>query len=142
MKKIILSLFLIMSSFSLAKVEIKIFEPFRFEYLTDKIKSNKIQAVAILEINSNKEDFGKKLKFNFPKKGLMTNRKKWIKIEKIEMENKLKEIILTQETEHLKFYALIDRKDIDKGEEAKIIEGEYTGYTPIIVSEYDKLTSK
>ncbi|MGL5279355.1 MAG: hypothetical protein ACRC8M_09865, partial [Cetobacterium sp.] len=90
-------------------------------------------------IRAEKSDFGKKITFDFPKSGLMTNRKKWVKVEKYGMEIPEKEIILSQEVEHIKFYALLDKRDIDKGEEAKIIEGEYTGYAPIIISEYSKI---
>ena len=50
-----------------------------------------------------------------------------------------KELIVSQETMNVKFYAVLNRRDIDKGEEADIIEGKYNGYVPIIVSQYGKL---
>lgn len=140
MKNLILSLFLISNILSFAKVEIKILEPLRFEYLsTKKLTNEKIAGYGTLEIRAEKSDFGKKITFDFPKSGLMTNRKKWVKVEKYGIEIPEKEIILSQEVEHIKFYALLDKRDIDKGEEAKIIEGEYTGYAPIIISEYSKI---
>ncbi|MBC2857015.1 hypothetical protein H3N56_11280 [Cetobacterium sp. 2A] len=139
MKEIVLSLFLITNILSFSKVEIKIFEPLRFEYLsTKKLSNEKIGAYGTIEIRAEKSDIGKKIVFDFPKSGLMTNRKKWIKVEKYGMELPEKEMVISQEVEHIKFYALLDKRDIDKGEEAKIIEGEYTGYVPIVVSEYSK----
>lgn len=141
MKKCLLLFFLTIISTSIfAKVEIKILEPLRFEYFnTRMLQAEEIAGYGVLEITAKKEDFGKKIVFSFPKSGLMTNRKKWIKVEKYGMELPNKELIISQETEHIKFYALINKRDIDKGEDAKIIEGEYTGYVPIIVSQYSQL---
>lgn len=139
MKKLISILFLIINIFSFSKVEIKILEPLRFEYLsTKKLSNENIAGYGIVEIRADKSDFGKKITFDFPKQGLMTNRKKWIKINKYGLDLPKKEIIVKQEVEHIKFYALLDKKDIDKGEESKIIEGEYIGYIPIVISEYSK----
>lgn len=140
MKKYLLLFLTLFSTSLFAKVEIKILEPLRFEYFnTRMLQAEEIAGYGILEITAKKEDFGKKLVFNFPKSGLMTNRKKWIKVEKYGMELPDKELIIDQETEHIKFYALLNKRDIDNGEDAKIIEGEYTGYVPIIVSQYSQL---
>ena len=124
---------------SFAKVEIKIVEPLRFQYLnTRQLTNDKLEAKGVIEISADKEDFGKKITFDFPKSGLMTNRKKWVKIEKYELELPEKEMIVTQETEHINFFAIIDRRDLTKGEKAEITEGIYTGYVPIIISEYSQ----
>ena len=134
-----------MSVPSFSKVEISIFEPIRFKYFNTKmLGTDKIVGEGIIQITTDnkEEDYGKKLTFDFPKSGLMTNRKKWVKIEKYHLELPEKEMIITQETEHIKFYAILDRRDIDKGEEAEIIEGDYVGYVPIIVSQYSKLPVK
>lgn len=141
MKKCLLLFFLtILSTSIFAKVEIKILEPLRYEYFnTRMLQAEEIAGYGILEIIAKKEDFGKKLVFSFPKSGLMTNMKKWIKIQEYGMELPNKELIITQETEHVKFYALLNKRDIDNGEDAKIIEGEYIGYVPIIVSQYSQL---
>lgn len=141
MKKCLLLFFLtILSTSIFAKVEIKILEPLRYEYFnTRMLQAEEIAGYGILEITAKKEDFGKKLVFSFPKSGLMTNMKKWIKIQEYGMELPNKELIITQETEHVKFYALLNKRDIDNGEDAKIIEGEYIGYVPIIVSQYSQL---
>lgn len=141
MKKCLLLFFLtILSTSIFAKVEIKILEPLRYEYFnTRMLQAEEIAGYGILEITAKKEDFGKKLVFSFPKSGLMTNMKKWIKVQEYGMELPNKELIITQETEHVKFYALLNKRDIDNGEDAKIIEGEYIGYVPIIVSQYSQL---
>lgn len=143
MKKCLLLFFLtILSTSIFAKVEIKILEPLRYEYFNTKmLQAEEIAGYGVLEITAKKEDFGKKLVFSFPKSGLMTNMKKWIKVQEYGMELPNKELIITQETEHVKFYALLNKRDIDidNGEDAKIIEGEYIGYVPIIVSQYSQL---
>lgn len=141
MKKCLLLFFLtILSTSIFAKVEIKILEPLRYEYFnTRMLQAEEIAGYGVLEITAKKEDYGKKLVFSFPKSGLMTNMKKWIKVQEYGMELPNKELIITQETEHVKFYALLNKRDIDNGEDAKIIEGEYIGYVPIIVSQYSQL---
>ncbi|WP_349764418.1 hypothetical protein [Fusobacterium sp. SYSU M8D902] len=139
MKRIILFMFLLAIP-SLAKVEIKILEPLRFEYFnTRMLGGEKIAGYGTIEIKAEKEDFGKKLVFQFPKKGLLTNRKKWIEVEEYGIEVPNKEIEINQETVNIKFYSILNRRNIDKGEEADIIEGKYNGYVPIIISQYGKL---
>ncbi len=142
MKKLILLLMLIISSFSFAKINIKIFEPIRFnDVLTNTINKEEVIGEGILEIYSDdlEADLGKKLKFYFPKKGLMTNRKKWVKIKEYRLEKKSDDFIITREREQVKITAILDKRDIDNGEEAEIIQGEYIGYVPIIVSQYSKI---
>ena len=139
MKKKLLALFLLISSLSFAKIDIKIIEPLRFNYLnTRQLTSDKLQAVGVIEIKADKDDFGKKIKFDFPKTGLMTNRKNWVKIEKYHIELPEKEMIVSQEIEHIKFYAILDRYDLSKGDNPNIVEGTYKGYVPIIISEYSQ----
>ena len=145
MKKLLLGiLFSLISLPSFSKIEISIFEPIRFKYHNTRLLGNeKIVGEGIIQVKTdNKElDYGKKLTFDFPKQGLMTNRKKWIKVERFHIELPEKSMLISQEIEHIKVYAIIDKRDIDKGEEANIIEGRYEGYVPIIVSQYDKLPS-
>ena len=142
MKKILLGMMFLLSFQSFAKIEISIFEPIRFKYFnTRDLGTDKIVGEGIIQVSTDnkEEDIGKKLVFDFPKSGLMTNRKKWVKIEKYHLELPEKEMIITQETEHIKVYAILDRRDIDKGEEADIIEGDYIGYVPIVISQYSRL---
>lgn len=142
MKRLILLLMLTTSSFVFAKINIKIFEPIRFnDILTNTINKEEVVGEGILEIYSDnlEEDLGKKLKFYFPKKGLMTNSKKWVKIKEYKLEKRSDDFIVTKEREQIKIIAILNKRDIDNGEEAEIIQGEYIGYVPIIVSQYSKI---
>ena len=142
MKKLILLLMIVINSFSFAKINIKIFEPIRFnDVITNTINKDEIIGEGILEIYTDdlEMDLGKKLKFYFPKKGLMTNRKKWVKIREYRLEKKSNDFIVTKEREQVKITAVLNKRDIDNGEEAEIIQGEYIGYVPIIVSQYSKI---
>ena len=146
MRKIgITLLFMLNSLIALSEIGIKIFEPIRFkEVITNTISSEEVIGEGVLEIATDnlKEDKGKKLKFYFPKKGLITNRKKWVKIKEYRLETKNNDFIVTKEVEYVRIYAVLNKRDIDNGEEAEIIEGEYIGYVPIIVSQYYKLKGK
>lgn len=70
---------------------------------------------------------------------MITNRKKWVKIKEYRLETKNNDFIVTKEVEYVRIYAVLNKRDIDNGEEAEIIEGEYIGYVPIIVSQYGRL---
>ena len=140
-----LMLFLLGTVISLGEVKIKIIEPMRFHSLnTTHLDKTKVLGVGVLEIHADNrdEDFGKKLVFEFPQHGVMTNRRKFIKVEKFGMEKKEnekeKEMIITKEWEQVKFYAVLDRRELNRGEDIKDIEGEYVGYVPIIVSQYSR----
>lgn len=142
MKKLILLLMIVINSFSFAKINIKIFEPIRFnDVITNTINKDEVIGEGILEIYTDdlEMDLGKKLKFYFPKKGLMTNRKKWVKIKEYKLEKRYDDFIITKEREQIKIIAILNKRDIDNGEEAEIIQGEYIGYVPIIVSQYSKI---
>ncbi|MCI7187840.1 MAG: hypothetical protein MR995_06860, partial [Fusobacterium mortiferum] len=143
MRKIgITLLYMLNSLIALSEIGIKIFEPIRFkEIITNTISSEEVIGEGVLEIATDnlKEDKGKKLKFYFPKKGLITNRKKWVKIKEYRLETKNNDFIVTKEVEYVRIYVVLNKRDIDSGEEAEIIEGEYIGYVPIIVSQYGKL---
>ena len=136
-----LVLLLLINCFSYGEVFIKIHEPIRFdEYNTRSIRSDILVGQGTLEVytDNEKEDIGKKIICRFPDTGLMTNRKKWIKIEKYATEDKKNEMIISNKRELVKFYAVIDKKKINKGEDPQIIEGDYIGYVPIILSLYSK----
>lgn len=142
MKKLILVLILLINSITFGKIYIKIFEPIRFnDVLTNTFNKEEVVGEGILEIYSDnlEIDLGKKLKFYFPKKGLMTNRKKWVKIKEYKLEKRTDDFIITKEREQVKITAILDKRDIDNGEDAEIIQGEYIGYVPIIVSQYSKI---
>ncbi|WP_418965998.1 hypothetical protein [Cetobacterium sp.] len=144
MKRLIILLFMLIKSIGFSEINIKIFEPIRFkEVSTRELGSNKVIGVGILEISTDnlEMDKDKKLKFNFPKKGLMTNRKKWVKIDEYRLETQNNDFIITKKIEQIKVFAILDKRDIDNGEEADVIEGDYVGYVPIIISQYSKLSS-
>ncbi|MGL5412999.1 hypothetical protein [Cetobacterium sp.] len=144
MKKLIMFLFILIKSISFSEINIKIFEPIRFkEISTIGLGSDRVIGVGILEISTDdlEIDKDKKLKFNFPKKGLMTNRKKWIKIDEYRLETLNNDFIITKKIEQIKIFAILNKRDIDNGEEADVIEGDYIGYVPIIISQYSKLSS-
>ena len=71
----------------------------------------------------------------------MTNRKKWIKIDEYRLETLNNDFIITKKIEQIKIFAILNKRDIDNGEEADVIEGDYIGYVPIIISQYSKLSS-
>lgn len=141
MKKLILLVFLFsIQKLTFSEIKVRIAEPMRFKSInTTHLDKDKVLGKGIIEVftDNKEEDFGKKIMFEFPEYNLMTNRRKWLKVEKLGMESSKKEIIITKEREQFAFYAVLDRKDINKGEVIDI-EGEYVGYIPIIVSQYKK----
>lgn len=144
MKKLLILLFLLIKNISFSEIDIKIFQPIRFKEISTKgVDSDKIIGSGILEISTDnlEIDKDKKLKFNFPKKGLITNRKKWVKIDEYKLETVNNDFIVTKKIEQIKIFAVLNKQDIDNGEEADIIEGDYIGYVPIIVSQYSRLSS-
>lgn len=145
MRKIVILMMIFIGKISFSEINVKIFEPIRFKEISTKLLgAEKVVGIGILEITTDdlKHDKGKKLKFYFPKKGMMTNHKKWIDVEKYRLETTKDEFIITKKIEQVKIYAILDKRNIDKGEEADIIEGEYEGYIPIIISQYGKLPSR
>lgn len=132
--------FLAICTLSLSEIKVKIVEPLRFRDINHtEVGPNKVVAVSHVEIytTDKQKDIGKRIVFKFPEYVNMTNRKKWIKVEKVGMDRKENEIILENERELVKFYAILDRRELDKGEEIEQIEGEYIGQLPIVMGVYD-----
>lgn len=145
MKKIVLFIFFSVGAISYSEVNIKIHEPMRFENINMSTISDAVVGKAVVEISTDdlENDYGKKLVFKFPESGLMTNKRRWLKIEKYMMEDSDKNIILENKRRLVNVYAIIDRKTINDGRmDAKILEGEYVGYLPLIVSQYSKIIGK
>lgn len=145
MKKIVLFIFFSVGAISYSEVNIKIHEPMRFENINMSTISDAVVGKAVVEISTDdlENDYGKKLVFKFPESGLMTNKRRWLKIEKYMMEDSDKNIILENKRRLVNVYAIIDRKTINDGRmDAKILEGEYVGYFPLIVSQYSKIIGK
>lgn len=141
MKNLILIVFLFsIGRLTFSEIKIKIAEPMRFKSInTTHLEKDKVLGKGIIEVftDNKEEDFGKKIVFEFPEYNLMTNRRKWLKVEKLGMESSKKEVIITKEREQFELYAILDRKDVAKGEVIDI-EGEYVGYIPIVISQYKK----
>ncbi|MGL4510760.1 hypothetical protein, partial [Cetobacterium sp.] len=64
-----------------------------------------------------------------------------IKIDEYRLETLNNDFIITKKIEQIKIFAILNKRDIDNGEEADVIEGDYIGYVPIIISQYSKLSS-
>lgn len=145
MKKVLLSLFVLISCSSYSEIKLKINEPMRFENINVTTMSDAVIGRGSIEIYTDdiENDYGKKLVFKFPEKGLMTNKKRWLKVERYLMEDKDKNIIVENERRVVNIYAVIDRNTINDGKmEAKFIEGEYVGEIPVVVSQYTKILGK
>ena len=84
MKKLLLFLMSIISFSSYSEIKLKIYEPMRFEAVNLSNMSDTVIGRGSIEIYTDnlENDYGKKLVFKFPEKGLMTNKKRWLKIEK------------------------------------------------------------
>lgn len=144
-KKITLFIFISLGAVSYSEVSLKIHEPMRFENINMTTVSDAVVGKAIIEISTDdyENDYGKKLIFKFPESGLMTNKKRWLKIEKYMIEDSDKNIILENKRRLINIYAIINRKTINDGKlDAKILEGEYVGYLPVVVSQYSKIIGK
>lgn len=142
MKKIVLTLTLLLSSFSFSEIKYKIVEPITFKNInTTSLDRNKVYGKGIIEIytDDEAEDLGKFIKLDFPDTGLMTNNKKWIPLEKIVMEKNDREFILIHQRKQIKIYGILDRKKLDRGEDASVIEGDYKGIIPLMISEYSRI---
>lgn len=145
MKKLLFILMAVITCSSYSEIKLKIHEPMRFEVINLSTMSDAVIGRGSIEIYTDdiENDYGKKLVFKFPEKGLMTNRKRWLKIDKYLMEDKDKVIIIENERRVVNIYAVIDRSTINNGKmEAKFIEGEYVGQIPIVASQYSKILGK
>lgn len=140
MKKILLFLILI-GNISLAEIRLKIHEPIRFENVNTKAVGDIVVGEGSIEVFSDdlENDRNKKFIFKFPKKGLMTNKKRWVQIDKYIMEDSDKEFKMTRDKKIVKIYAVIERRKLnDQFIDGEDLQGEYVGYVPIIVEQYGK----
>lgn len=145
MKKMyLLIVFMAIFSMSFGEIKLKIVEPLRFRDVNStEVGPNQVIAIAHLEVytTNKEEDLGKRITFKFPQFINMTNRKKWIKVEKVGIDRKEGEIILEKERELVKIYAVLDRRELDKGEQIEIIEGEYVGHLPVVMGVYSLVSA-
>lgn len=139
-RDMIISFFLI-GVVSYSEINIKIHEPIRFENINMSTISDAVVGKGTIEISTDdlESDYGKKLSLKFPKTGLMTNRKRWLKIERYIIEDKDRNIIVENRRRLINIYAVIDRKSINDGRlDSKVLEGEYVGYIPIVINQYGR----
>jgi hypothetical protein len=141
-RKIIIILNMLLSSIIMyGEVIVSIHEPIRFkDYNIRSISSSKLIGKGTLEIYTDNEveDIGKKIVFKFPDSGVMTNKKKWIKVDKYSLEGRNNEMIISKKRELVDFYAVVDKSQFKDYEKAEILDGEYVGRVPIILSLYKK----
>lgn len=140
-KRIIGLLLIILCQFSYSEVFIKIYEPIRFNvHNTRAVSSNTLIGEGIIEIYTDNEieDLGKKIVFRFPETGTMSNKKKHIRVKKYSLEKKEDFMIITKKRELVKVYAFLDKNQFLNSKDTSLIEGEYKGDVPIILSLYKK----
>lgn len=145
MKSKLLILIVLIYFKSYAEITLKIHEPIRFENINTRAAGDVIVGEGSIEVISDNLEIDRNKKFilKFPKKGLMTNNKKWIEIDKYMMEDSDREFRLTKEKKLIKIYAIIDRKKLNNQFiKAEDLEGEYIGHVPIIVEQYGKPIKK
>ncbi len=140
-----MKLFLLLASLlnitvtSYSEISLKIHEPIRFKNINTKAVGDLVVGEGSIEVFSDdlEVDKNKKFVFKFPKKGLITNRKRWVKIDKYIMEDSDKSFKMYREKKIVKIYAVIERTKLnDQLINAEDLEGEYIGYVPIIVEQY------
>lgn len=126
---------------SYSKISISIYEPIRFKDVNTRSIGELVIGEGTLEIISDniEEDLDKKIIFNFAETGLLNNGKRWIKIEKYEMNEKEKELIIKEEKKRVKFYAYVKKSELnDNIRNAEDIEGLYKGRVAIVAELYGK----
>lgn len=139
MKNIFLMLMLLTYFKSYSEITLKIHEPIRFDNVNTKAAGDVVVGTGTIEVTTDnlEVDGNKKFIFKFPKKGLMTNKKRWVQIDKYMMEDSDKTFRMTRERKLVKIFAIIERRKLnDQMISAEDLEGEYIGYVPIIVEQY------
>lgn len=139
MKNILTLLMFIICFKSYSEIILKIHEPIRFENVNTKAVGDVVIGVGVIEVTSDnlEIDRNKKFIFKFPKKGLLTNRKRWIEIDKYIMEDSDKTFRMLKERRLVKIFAVIERKKLNNQMiKAEDLEGEYIGFVPIVVEQY------
>lgn len=141
MKKMFLltTLMILFSVSSFSEIKSKVYKNMSFENINVKGNVRQLVGTGILEITCDEEEIGSIIRLDFLKKGYITNKKNWIEIKKFHVEDKDKIFILNSKVKHIKFYGIIDIKNIGKNTlDGDLIEGKYVGATPILLSIYEK----
>ncbi|MGL5378223.1 MAG: hypothetical protein ACRCZR_00935 [Cetobacterium sp.] len=140
--KIFFTLFLLITSTAFSKIKITT-KPVVFKEVRAQSSGNyKSRAVArgVIEIYSDnlEEDFGKLVSFSFPDHTYITNRKRWVKTDKILFKKNEKDVIIDSENKKIIFHVVLDKKELSKEENRELIDGIYVGVLPMNYSIYSK----
>lgn len=136
-KMMVFVLFLVFSILSYSEIEVSVFENMKFENMNSRNLRRSIVGKGVLQIQADEEDFGKIIELTFVEKSIMTNGKNPVMIRKIEVEDKYKKFVLNSKITHIEFTAVLNQRRIMKDNKpAEIVEGDYVGGIPIMVSVY------
>lgn len=141
MKKFILIFFLLtFTVYGKIKITCKpvVFKEVRAQ--NNGLYKSKATARGVIEIYSDniKEDLGKLVVFQAPTHTYITNKKRWIKTDKIIFQKNEQETTIDSETKKIVFHVILDKKELSKEENSDLIDGVYTGNLPINYSIYEK----
>lgn len=141
MKKFILIFFLLtFTVYGKIKITCKpvIFKEVRAQ--NNGLYKSKATARGVIEIYSDniKEDLGKLIVFQVPSHTYITNKKRWVKTDKIIFQKNEQETTIDSETKKIVFHVILDKKELSKEENSDLIDGVYTGNLPINYSIYEK----
>lgn len=141
MKKFILIFFLLtFTVYGKIKITCKpvVFKEVRAQ--NNGLYKSKATARGVIEIYSDniKEDLGKLVVFQVPSHTYITNKKRWVKTDKIIFQKNEQETIIDSETKKIVFHVILDKKELSKEENSDLIDGVYTGNLPINYSIYEK----
>lgn len=141
MKKLLILYFLLISTLY-GKIRITsnpiVFKEVRAQ--NNGIYKSKATARGIIEIYSDniEEDFGKLIVFNVPTHTYITNKKRWVKTDKVIFKKNENEVIIDSETKKVIFHVILDKKELSKEENRDLIDGIYNGNLSITYSIYEK----
>lgn len=141
MKKLILITMMVLNMVTFSEVKVRIHEPVRFKNVNTKAYGEVAIGQGSIEVYSTaiEEDLGKLIKIRFPEQGLLTNQKRWLKVEKYKIAKVDEEFVIDREKRIVNFYAFIRRRELNKSDlDGARVEGEYLGYTPVLIEQYGK----
>lgn len=141
MKKLLLIFFLLtFTVFGKIKITCKpiVFKEIRAQ--NNGVYKSKATARGVIEIYSDnmEEDFGKLVAFQVPTHTYITNKKRWIKTDKVVFKKNEQEVVMDSETKKIIFHVILDKKELSKEENRDLIDGVYAGTLPINYSIYEK----
>lgn len=146
MKNIIkILIFLLCTINTFAEIKMSIFQHMNFEEMNTRSIKNRVVGTGVLEIQADEDDFGKVIELTFVEKGMMTNGKNKIDIKKFAIDKEFEDgFTIDRKTTKIKFYGIVDKKELERKSitQADMIQGEYVGALPIMMSVYEKTKEK